>query len=122
MENTIIGVIGAAVGLVGLVMFIRALSFRLGGARTLGRIVSAREESRGRYVHKVEYQADGKSIVSEDTAGYSQPLSEGEELLLIYKKSAPEQFRTVREMRMNLLGFGLLAVMGVAFVVRFLIL
>ena len=53
MENTIIGVIGAAAGVVGLVMFVRTLIFRLGGAEAVGRVVSARQDSKGRYIHKV---------------------------------------------------------------------
>ena len=122
MENTIIGVIGAAAGLVGLVMFVRMLIFRLGGEQAVGRVMSSRQDSKGRYIHKVAYQAGEKKVVGEESAGYSQPLSSGAELPLIYSKSVPERFKTAQELRLSLVGFGLLALMGGAFVVRFLIL
>jgi hypothetical protein len=121
MENTIIGVIGAAAGLVGLVMFIRMLAFRLGGAEAVGRVVSARQDSKGRYVHKVAYQVGGREVVGEDSEGYERPLSTGEELRLIYKKSEPERCKSVRVVNISLIGFGILALMGATFVLRFLI-
>ena len=122
MENTILGAIGAAAGLVGLVMFIRMLAFRLGGAEAVGRVVSSRQDSKGRYVHKVAYQLGGKEVVGEDGEGYERPLGTGDELRLIYKKSEPERCKSLREVNISLIGFGILALMGATFVLRFLIL
>ena len=122
MENTIIGVIGAAAGVVGLVMFVRMLIFRLGGAEAVGRVVSARQDSKGRYIHKVAYQAGGKEVVGEDSDAYMRPLDSGAELPLIYSKSQPERCKSLQVVNLSLIGFGILALMGGTFVLRFLIL
>ena len=121
MEETIIGVIGAALGAVGFVLFIKTLLFKLGSAEAVGEIVSSRQDDKGRFIHMVRFIADGKEYCCEDTAGFSRALDNGEELLISYSKNAPTQFRFAREMRTSLLGFGLLALMGAAFAARFLI-
>lgn len=121
MENTIIGVLGAAAGLIGLVMFVRTLIFRISGTETVGRVVSARKDAKGRFVHKVAYQVGGSEVTGEDTESYDRPLSSGAELPLIYKKSDPECCRSMHEIKLSLAGFGILALLGAAFVVRFLI-
>ena len=122
MENTIIGIIGAAAGLVGLVMFIRTLLFRLGGEQASGRVVSARQDSKGRYIHKVAYTVGGAEVVSEDSDAYTRPLDSGTELPLIYSKSKPEHCKSLKEVNLSLIGFGILALMGATFVMRFLVL
>ncbi len=122
MENTIIGVIGAAAGVVGLVMFVRTLIFRLGGAEAVGRVVSARQDSKGRYIHKVAYQVGGEEVVSEDSEAYMRPLDSGAELPLIYKRNEPTRCKSLREVNLSLIGFGILALMGATFVMRFLVL
>ena len=122
MENTIIGAVGSAVGVVGLVLFLRLLIFKLGGAETLGTVLSARQDTKGRYIHTMKYTAGGSEITSEDAAGYSRALENGSEELIIYSKSSPKEFKFAQEVRMQLLGFGILALMGAAFAVRFLVL
>lgn len=122
MENTIIGVIGAAAGLVGLVMFVRMLIFRVGGEQAVGRVVSSRQDSKGRYIHKVAYQAGGKEVIGEDSDAYVRPLDSGAELPLVYSKSQPERCKSLKEVNLSLIGFGILALMGGTFVLRFLIL
>ncbi len=122
MENTIIGLLGAAVGVIGLVMFIRTLLFRLGGEQAVGRVVSARQDSKGRYIHKVAYQADGAEVISEDSDAYERPLDSGSELPLIYKRSEPKRCKSLKEVNLSLIGFGILALMGATFVMRFLVL
>ena len=47
MEDIIIGSVGSAVGLVALVLFIRGMLFLLGGAETLGEVVSSRQDKKG---------------------------------------------------------------------------
>ena len=121
MEEKIIGTLGAAAGVIGLIMFVRALAFKLSGTETLGRVLSSRPDGKGRYLHKITYQAGGREIVSEDKTGYSQSMESGTDLLITFKKNEPESFKTAQELRMGLIGFGLLALMGGAFVVRFLI-
>ncbi|MDO4863789.1 MAG: hypothetical protein Q4A05_06445 [Ruminococcus sp.] len=121
MENTIIGVIGAAAGLVGLVMFVRALVFRLGGAEAVGRVLSARQDAKGRYIHRVAYQVGGEEVVSEDSEAYERPLDSGVELPLIYSRREPKRCKSRREVTLGLIGFGLLALMGAVFVLRFLV-
>ena len=54
MEDIIIGSVGSAVGLVALVLFIRGLIFLLGGAETLGEVVSSRQDKKGRYVSRIQ--------------------------------------------------------------------
>ena len=122
MENTILGVIGAAAGLVGLVMFVRMLIFRLGGEQAVGRVVSSRQDGKGRFIHKVAYQAGGKEVVGEDSDAYMRPLDSGAELPLIYSKNQPERCKSLQSVNLSLIGFGILALMGATFVVRFLIL
>ncbi|MCR5707514.1 MAG: hypothetical protein K6G82_04505 [Ruminococcus sp.] len=122
MENTIIGLLGAAVGVIGLVMFIRTLLFRLGGEQAVGRVISARQDSKGRYIHKVANQADGAEVISEDSDAYERPLDSGTELPLIYSKSKPERCKSLKEVNLSLIGYGILALMGVTFVMRFLVL
>lgn len=121
MEETIIGVIGATLGAAGLILFIKSLLFKLGSAETVGEIVSSRQDDKGRFVHTVRFTVDGKEYCCEDSAGFSRALDKGSELLISYSKTVPTQFRFAREMRTSLLAFGLLALMGAAFAVRFLI-
>ncbi len=122
MEDIIIGSVGSAVGLVALVLFIRGLIFLLGGAETLGEVVSSRQDKKGRYVHKMRYTAGGAERVSEDKATYSAEIKPGTSLLLTYKRNAPDVFRQTKELRTATIGCGALALMGAAFAVRFLIL
>lgn len=122
MENLIIGTLGTAVGVIGLIFFIRGLIFLLGGAETLGEVVSSRQDKKGRYVHKMRYTAGGAERVSEDKAAYSAEIKPGTSLLLTYKRNAPDVFRQTKELRTATIGCGALALMGAAFAVRFLIL
>ena len=122
MENTIIGVIGGAVGIVGLLMFIRMLAFRLGGEQTLSQVISSRQDSKGRYIHRVKYLVNGTEVFGEDSEAYIRPLESGTELPMIYSKSQPEQCKSLRVVNIYIIGCGILALMGGTFVIRFLIL
>ena len=122
MEEIIIGVIGVAVGLVGLFVFISGLIFMLTGSETLGEVVSSRQDDKNRYRHTVRYKVGTDELIREDKMGYSRALENGEKILLTYKKGNPEVFRAVKELRTRTVGSGLLALMGVAFAIRFLML
>lgn len=121
MEKTIIGLIGAAIGVVGAVMFVRMLVFRLGGAEAAGRVISARQDAKGRYIHKVSYSAEGTEVVSEDSEAYERQLDNGAEIALIYSRSDPKRCKSVRAVNLGLIGFGMMSLMGVVFVIRFLV-
>ena len=121
MEEMIIGIIGVSVGLVGLAVLIRCLAFYMTGEKTLGEVVSSRQNNKGLYVHTIKYTASGEERVQEDKVSYSRAMNATEKLLIIYKKKQPDVFRAASELRMRTIGCAGLAVMGIAFGLRFLV-
>ncbi len=121
MEEMIIGIIGMSVGLAGLAVLISCLAFYMTGEKTLGEVVSSRQNDKGLYVHTIKYTASGEERVQEDKVGYSRAMNAAEKLLIIYKKKQPDVFRAASELRMKTIGCAGLAVMGIAFGLRFLV-
>ncbi|MBQ8960579.1 MAG: hypothetical protein IJ071_05100 [Ruminococcus sp.] len=123
MLETILGGVGAAALAVGLILTARALILRyLGGAQVLAQVVSCRKSDKGWYRPRVSFLIDGRTVEAESAAEFANEIPAGEERLIIYNKKDPQRFRFADSFRTNLVGTGLLALLGALFVVRFWIL
>lgn len=112
-------IIGLGFSAFGLVMLVKMLVLRFFGIKTLGEIISAEQDAKGQYTHKVKYSVDGREIVARDTAGYSQAIPKGTEKLIICRKNTPEKFRFADETRSNIIIYAICVVMGLLVALRF---
>lgn len=121
MDKKILGIVGIIVMIYGIVMLIRNMAFRAGAAQTLGKVVSSRPDDKGRYIHTLTYEVEGERYSAEDSAGYSQPLPAGAERLLLTNRKDPKKFRFRDELRTSNMAFGGCVVMGMLFILRFML-
>lgn len=121
MDKIILGIVGIIVMVYGVAMLIRNMAFRAGATQTLGKVVSSRSDNKGRYIHTLTYEVEGQSYSAEDNAGYSEPLPAGSERLLLAERKDPKKFRFCDELRTSNMAFGGCVVMGMLFILRFLL-
>ncbi|MBQ3855393.1 MAG: DUF3592 domain-containing protein [Ruminococcus sp.] len=119
MLETILGGVGAAALAVGLVLAARALIFMNSGEKTVAEVVSCAKSQKGWYAPKVRYTASGKEVEAVSAVEFANEIKSGEQRLIIYNKKQPESFRFADSFRTNLVGYGLLALIGALFVARF---
>lgn len=111
---------GAIIALAGLVYLIKLMILRFGGVRIMAEVVSAREPKQGYYVHKLRFEHSGKIVEKDDTTGYSQPFSVGEQLEIICSKSNPEKFEYVGALKKNMIIATVMIAMSILIVLRFM--
>ncbi|MBR3970749.1 MAG: hypothetical protein IKJ87_06690 [Ruminococcus sp.] len=111
---------GAIIALAGLVYLIKLMILRFGGVRTMAEVVSAREPKQGYYVHKLRFEHKGKIVEKDDSTGYSQPFSVGEQLEIICSKSNPDKFEYVGALKKNMIIATVMIVMSILIVLRFM--
>lgn len=86
----------------------------------MAEVVSAREPKQGYYVHKLRFEHNGKIVEKDDSTGYSQPFSVGEQLEIICSKSNPEKFEYVGALKKNMIIATVMIVMSILIVLRFM--
>ncbi len=111
---------GAIIALAGLVYLIKLMILRFGGVRTLAEVVSSREPKQGYYVHKLRFEHNGKIVEKDDTTGYSQPFTIGEQLEIICSKSNPDKFEYVGALKKNMIIATIMIAMSILIVLRFM--
>lgn len=111
---------GAIIALAGLIYLIKLMILRFGGVRIMAEVVSAREPKQGYYVHKLRFEHNGKIVEKDDSTGYSQPFSVGEQLEIICSKSNPEKFEYVGALKKNMIIATVMIVMSILIVLRFM--
>lgn len=111
---------GAVIALAGLVYLIKLMILRFGGVRTMAEVLSACEPKQGYYVHKLRFEHNGKVVEKDDSTGYSQPFSVGEQLEIICSKNNPDKFEYVGALKKNMIIAAIMIVMAVFIVLRFM--
>lgn len=119
MEEKILGAVGAAAAVIGLALFLRALVQRMKSGVCIGKVTGFSRSAKGWYTAVMEYVADGVTYRESSVAEYAQPVENGTEKVILYDKENPERFCFADANRINMLGFGLLAVIGALMVLRF---
>ena len=122
MLENILGGVGAAALAIGLLLTIRGLIFMKSGEKVLAEVVSCVKSQKGWHSPKVRFRASGKEVEAVSAVEFANEIPAGEQRLIIYNKSKPEDFRFADSFRTNLMGFGGLSVIGLLFVLRFWIL
>ena len=120
MERYIVAAVGGVIALAALIFLGKLLILKLTGAVVEAEVIAVTEPKQGVYVHKLRYAVGGKTIESEDKTGYSQPFSRGEVKTIVCSKSDPKVFEYEAQLRKNMLISGILVVMAVLIVLRFL--
>ena len=121
MDKMILAAVGVIAVIFGIIMILRNIAFRAGATETLGKVTSSRLGDKGRYIHTLTYDVDGRNYSAEDSAGYSQPIPSGAERLLLADRKDPKKFRFRDELRTSNIAFGGCVVMGVLFIMRFML-
>lgn len=110
---------GVIIAVLGLGYLGKLLILRFFGVRTKAEVIKVTEPEKGKYVHTLSFEHNGKTVVKDDRSGYSQPFLVGEEMTVICSKSDPGKFGYERELNKNILITLVLIVMAVLVVVRF---
>ncbi|MBR2284041.1 MAG: hypothetical protein IJ874_06440 [Ruminococcus sp.] len=122
MEEIVLGAAGAAAAIIGLAVFLRLLLFRLGGEAAAGKVTECRRKEKGNrvwYVPTVRYFSGETEITSELGTEYSQPLSPGTEMVIIYSKRSPERSRPADSLRTSTIAAAAALIIGVLMMLRF---
>ena len=122
MLENILGGVGLAALVIGLGLLGKALVFMKSGEKVLAEVISCVRSQKGWYSPKVRYNASGKEVEAVSAVEFANEIKSGEQRLIIYNKSRPENFRFADSFRTNFMGYGLLAAIGALFVLRFWIL
>ncbi len=120
MVRTVVIAAGAIIALAGLVYLIRLMILRFGGVRTMAEVMSACEPKQGYYVHKLRFEYNDKIVEKDDTTGYSQPFSVGDQLEIIYSKSNPDKFEYVGALKKNMIIATIMIAMSILIMLRFM--
>lgn len=120
MVRMVVIAAGAIIALAGLVYLIKLMILRFGGVRTTAEVISACEPKQGYYVHKLRFEHNGKIVEKDDTTGYSQPFSAGEQLEIICSKSNPDKFEYVGALKKNMIIATVMIAMSILIVLRFM--
>ena len=100
--------IAIAAALAGAAGLAKEIYLRVKGIRCQAEIVSSRLGERNRYIHTVKYVVDGREIITDDRAGYSQAMKNGEVRMILVSPRNTERFHYADETTPNLMLFGLL--------------
>ena len=120
MIRMIVIAAGAIIALAGLVYLIKLMILRFGGVHTTAEVISACEPKQGYYVHKLRFEYNGKIVEKEDTTGYSQPFSMGEQIEIICSKSNPDKFEYEGALKKNMIIATVMIAMSILIVLRFM--
>lgn len=120
MERYIVAAVGGIIALATLFYMIKLLILRFTGIRAKAEVVAVTEPKRGSYVHRLRFEAEGKVVEAEDNTGYSQPFSKGEVKEILCSRRDPKRFEYAHQLSRNIAIAGILLVMAVLIVLRFM--
>lgn len=120
MVRIVVIAAGAIIALAGLVYLIKLMILRFGGVRTTAEVLSAHEYKQGYYVHKLRFAHNGKIVEKDDTTGYSQPFSVGEQLEIICSKSDSNKFEYAGALKKNMIIAAIMIAMSILIILRFM--
>lgn len=120
MVRIVVIAAGAIIALAGLVYLIKLMILRFGGVRTMAEVLSAHEYKQGYYVHKLRFEHNGKIVEKDDTTGYSQPFSVGEQLEIICSKSNSNKFEYAGALKKNMIIATVMIAMSILIILRFM--
>ncbi len=122
MKDIILGIIGAAAAVFGLILLLKMLGLRKKGIITQGEVVSAERNNKNSYTHTLKYTINGREYTEKDKAGYTDSFKAGEMKEIVCEPNAPENFRYKEELRVNLIAAVSCIIIGTGFVLRFIVL
>ena len=120
MERYIVAAVGGIIALAALFYLIKLLILRFTGVKAKAEVVAVTEPKQGSYVHRLRFEVEGSVVEAEDRTGYSQPFSKGEVQDILCSRRDPKRFEYARQLRRNIAIAGILLIMAVLIVLRFL--
>lgn len=120
MKDIILGILGAAAAVFGIVLLIRMLSLRKNGIAAVGEIVSAESDNKNRYYHTLKYTVNGREYEVKDKAGYGNAFEQGAMKTIVCEPDNPESFKYAEELTANLIASVCYILIGIGFVLRFI--
>lgn len=122
MERIICASVAVLMAVGGFGYLIKLLILKFTGFTTEAQIIAVKEPKKGVYVHTLRFIFDGKIVEKDDKTGYSQPFLKGDIKKIICSKKNPDEFEYVDALRKNIVIAGILILMSVLIVVRFVFL
>lgn len=119
MERIICVSVAVLIAVVGLTYLIKLLILKFTGFTTKAQIIAVKEPRKGVYVHTLRFLFDGKTVEKDDKTGYSQPFSKGDFKKIVCSKKNPDRFEYAEALQKNIIIAGILILMSVLIVVRF---
>lgn len=121
MKDIILGILGVAAAVFGIVLLIKMLMLRKNGIAAVGEVVSAEQDDKNRYYHTLKYTVNGKEYEVKDKAGYSNAFEQGAMKAIVCEPDTPESFKYTEELTANLIASVCYILIGIGFVLRFII-
>ncbi len=121
MKDIILGILGAAAAVFGIILLIKMLMFRKRGITTVGEVISADCDNRNRYYHTIKYTLNDKEYSVKDKAGYSNAFERGSKKVIVCESGNPENFRYTEELTANLIASVCYIIVGIGFVLKFVV-
>lgn len=122
MKDIILGIIGAAAAVFGIMLLIKTLMLRKKGIITQGEVISAERNNKNSYIHTLKYTINRCEYTEKDKARYTDSFKAGEMKEIICDPNAPESFKYAEELRVNLIAAVSCIIIGTGFVLRFIVL
>lgn len=119
MERIICVSVAVLIAVGGLTYLIKLLILKFTGFTTKAQIIAVKEPRKGVYVHTLRFLFDGKTVEKDDKTGYSQPFSKGDVKKIVCSKKNPDKFEYAEALQKNIIISGVLILMSVLIVIRF---
>ena len=126
MKEIIWSAVGIVLMIASLVNLIGLLRLKKRGITVLAEVMEVSEIIRGRkkqvsgYTHKLRYEVSGKTIETNDKAGYTQPFKVGSKQLIVYNPKQPEKFEYEDSLKKNIVLFWVMIGVTAVFSARFI--
>lgn len=126
MKDIIWGIIGIIIAICGAVYMSKLIYLKKKGKLVLAEVISVNEKKdhKGRvtaYIHKLNFEIDGKTYEKNDRSGFNQPLMVGEKQLIYVNHKKPETFEYESEVKKNIVISGVMIVVALVFSAKWLL-
>lgn len=127
MKEIIWSAVGIVLMIASLVNLIGLLRLKKRGITVLAEVMEVSEIIRGRkkqvsgYTHKLRYEVSGKTIETNDKAGYTQPFAVGSKQLIVADPEKPERFEYEDGLKKSITLFAVMLGVTLIFTGRFIL-
>ena len=121
MRETIFSILGIVLCAFGVIFFIMMITLKNKGINIMGEVVSVKQY-KNRFYHTLKYTVNGESFESTDNAGYNRAFEIGEAKKITCYRNKIENFKYDDEIKSNLISSICCILVGIGFVLRYIVL